>query len=243
MKNLLLFATALFLSIGQLSAQCTPDPQYTSPGIFPDSATGLAGGCVGQYYEQIITVVVPPDTCVEIIQGWPCQTFTIDSIVVTSWTGLPASLTYQCASTLGNYCSFPGGQTGCAIISGTPVLADVGTHNLVINVDSYVGGLSTPQGNDVIDWYFIDIQDCGTSGLNETFVNTMRVYPNPANNTINIDGVPANVSNLSIISMNGQVVESIDNPVKNQAVNIEKLDIGVYFIRMDNGTVLKFTKN
>ena len=139
MKKLLLFVSIAFLSVTGANAQCTPDPQFTTPGIYPDSATGFASGCQDQYYEQLITNVVPVDTIVELIPGFPV-TLAFDSIVITDFQGLPSSLTYACATSLGG-CSFAGGQTGCAIITGTPTLADVGTHPLVITVDVYVGGL------------------------------------------------------------------------------------------------------
>jgi hypothetical protein len=140
MKKLLLFALAIF-AFSFANAQCTPDPQYTSPGIYPDSATNLMEAYETIAYTQIITNVVPADTCVEIIPGFPCTNLTLDSVVVESFTGLPAGLNFECDNP---EWQFPGGQTGCAIISGTPPLGSAGTYPLTIQLSAYVGGLGIP---------------------------------------------------------------------------------------------------
>ena len=41
MERLLLLFTMTFLAGSVAIAQCTPDPQYISPGFYPDSATGF----------------------------------------------------------------------------------------------------------------------------------------------------------------------------------------------------------
>jgi len=162
MKKSLLLISILILTAVSASAQCTPDPQYTSPGIYPDSATGFASGCANVSYTQLITNVVPADTCVVVVQGWPCATVSIDSIKIVSFTGLPAGFTYasydaQNTTSPPDQGTFEGGTTGCVLISGTTSTA--GVYNLVINVDVYAGGASTPQGSQVIDWYKIEILD------------------------------------------------------------------------------------
>ena len=155
------------VAISSANAQCIPDPAYTTPGIYPDSATGFNSGCVGVQYDQLITNVVPADTCVVIIQGFPCATVSIDSIKIVSFTGLPASLSYSCydaqnTTSPPDQCTYEGGTTGCAAITGIPTAGDVGVHNLVITVDVYAGGSGSSQGTQVIDWYFIEIEDVPT---------------------------------------------------------------------------------
>lgn len=226
MKKLLLLLAVGVMSITQANAQCTPDPQYTEPGIYPDSATGFASACVGVPYTQLITNVVPVDTCVEIIPGFPCQTLNFDSIVIVSFTGLPPSMTYACNTTLGG-CSFAGGTTGCAIITGTPTLAEVGTHNLVITVDVYVGGVGSAAATEVIDWYYIDITDCG-AGIGELNKDGFVLFPNPADNEIQLNHVNSDV--VVITNVNGQIVKTV--PVNGNGelkVDISSLAGGVYF--------------
>ena len=97
MKKLLLGLCAIFaVGVGSAFGQCTPDPQYTVAGVYPDTTQGLPNGVVGVPYSEVITVVVPADTTVEIIPGFP-QTFAIDSIVVDGLTGLPPGFTYECS--------------------------------------------------------------------------------------------------------------------------------------------------
>lgn len=238
MKKLLLLASIAFLSVAQANAQCTPDPQYTEPGIYPDSATGFASGCANQAYTQLITNVVPVDTCAVIIPGFPCTTLAFDSIVITNFTGLPSSLSYACNTTLGG-CSFAGGLTGCAIISGTPTPADIGVHNLVITVDVYVGGIPTPSSTQDIDWYFIEILDCGV-GLDEVDPSALELYPNPAETVINLNNV--NVDQLTITNINGQVIQVVNtNGAQSLEVNIAELASGVYFVNKGNETI-RFVK-
>ena len=91
MGKILLVSTFLF-SAFFANAQCTPDPQYTAPGIYPDTATGLAPAYVDQSYSEDITVITPTDTVVDIL-GQALQV-TIDSISLTSVSGLPPNFSY-----------------------------------------------------------------------------------------------------------------------------------------------------
>ena len=54
MKKTLLTLSLAIATIFAI-AQCTPDSQFSAPGIYPDSVTGLSLAYVGQaYYTQII---------------------------------------------------------------------------------------------------------------------------------------------------------------------------------------------
>lgn len=304
MKKLLLFVSITLLTISSASAQCTPDPQYTTPGIYPNQATGLGSGCVGVPYTQLITNVVPVDTCVEIAQGFPCITFNIDSVVITSVSGLPAGLSivyYDGGNTNSpaDQGCFEGGTTGCALISGTPTQA--GTYNLSIDVMGYTAGQSQPT---LIDWYTIVIEDvptisvagadlvsssttgnqwyldgnlipsatnqthtpavngsytvendCGTSapyvvnsaGIGENALSNFNVYPNPAEQTITIDGMNgASFDAVSIVNLSGTVVKQVNvTSVSKQTIDISNLDNGVYFLRVkttSNTEVIRIVK-
>ena len=64
-------------------SQCTPDPQFTQGGIYPDSATGLPPAFVGVAYDEVITVVVPQDTVVDLGLGpttVPFVDITLDNV-------------------------------------------------------------------------------------------------------------------------------------------------------------------
>jgi hypothetical protein len=151
MKKLLLIISAVF-AISFANAQCTPDPQYTSPGIYPDSATNMMVAYELTPYSQTITNVVPADTCVLILFP-PCTLLSLDSVVVESLTGLPPGLTFQCDNA---DCQYPGGQTGCAIISGTPNAGTAAIWDLTIELSAYVGGFGVPNPF-TLDYYFIEV--------------------------------------------------------------------------------------
>ena len=77
---------------------------------------------------------------------------------------------------------------------------------------------------------------------NETAINNMTAYPNPANTTISFNIQTGNTTAdavLSIVSLNGQ--EVINMPVEivdglfNTSINIEALTNGIYTARLITG--------
>ena len=108
LRSLLTSILVIVLFTGITYSQCIPNTAITTSGIFPDSATGLAIGTVGQPYNQVLQIKVPVDT-VTTFGGFPL-TVPITSIALSSFTGLPPGLTYVCNPT---NCVFPGGSNGC----------------------------------------------------------------------------------------------------------------------------------
>ena len=160
MKKLILSIAALVAFTFSGYSQCTPDPQFTEAGIYPDSATGLSSAWVGYAYEEMITIITPTDTAVDIpIIG--LSNVTIDSVNLTTVTGLPPNFDYECDPP---NCSFPGGTIKCARLYSTsnPLVADIGLYPIVFETTTYVSGVpfvGTTTQDDVIDYYFIEIKD------------------------------------------------------------------------------------
>lgn len=206
MKKLLLSITAVF-AISFANAQCTPDAQFTAPGIYPDSATNMMPAYETVAYSQTITNVVPADTCVVIIFP-PCTSLTLDSVVVESLTGLPAGLTFQCDNA---ECQYPGGQTGCAIISGTPPSGSAGTYPLTIQLSAYVGGFGIANPF-TLDYYFIVVNPAPNSiGENEN--NSFAIKqnkPNPFEDITSIDYTLTEAGKVSfeVYNLVGELVDS-----------------------------------
>lgn len=239
MKKLLLIASVAFFGALNLNAQCTPDGQYTQAGIYPDSATNFLPACVGQTYTQLITNVVPLDTCAQILPApFPCTTLAMDSIVLDNVTGLPPGLTFACN---GNNCSYLGGTTGCAIITGTPTTA--GTYNMVFNVSAYVGGLPTAQ-TFTVDYYKIVVSACA-AGIEENSNSMFQLFPNPTKNKVVIEGLTGQ-NNISLTNAEGKVVKTYNTfEGASLEMNLEGLNNGLYFVTVnhDKGTeVLKLIK-
>ena len=250
MKKTLLFSIFALLTSLSVSAQCTADPQYVDPGVYPDEATGLAPACIDQLYNETITIIVPVDTTT-IVFGISL-TFVFDSVVISDWTGLPPGFTYACLSP-GNTqspidnCSFEGGQTGCIQVTGTPALADIGSYQQIITTDAYLQG--NPNGNPsevIVDYYYIQVVDCGLSVpalTNSKFL----VYPNPAKSKVTLNGLNGiDVESVFVTDMEGKVLESYENVIGPALdMDIDYLQSGMYFVTINyNGTseVVKFIK-
>ncbi|MBU0486634.1 MAG: T9SS type A sorting domain-containing protein [Bacteroidetes bacterium] len=104
------------------NAQCVPDP-LSATLLSPDSIQNFDTAYVGLPYSQVLTITAPTDT---IIAGLPA---TVDSIIATSVTGLPGSISFQCHN---SGCVTIGGSKGCILFSGIPSVSDTGTHDLVM---------------------------------------------------------------------------------------------------------------
>lgn len=195
----------------QAQQACTPDSQYNDTdadrGVYPDSATGFSPAYAGVPYVQLVTIVVPPDTNV-----FPLGNMPFDSIVLVSFTGLPAGFTYGCwnASTVPNRCAWPGDSFGCLQINGNPTVADTGTYDLTFNGNAYVGGSPNPVPF-TIDYYKIRI--FGPQAVSETvkpsFTAAQNV-PNPfrGKTRINYTMPVAGEVNLVVYNMLGKAVHT-----------------------------------
>lgn len=166
----------LLIIVGQLAvAQCIPDPQYTEPGVYPDTATGLPCAVNGVLYSEVITLVAPADT---VIGGVPLP---IDSLVLTSLTGLPPGIGFTCGGTLNNSTySWAGGTAGCINLTGVSTIND--TYNILAIVESYLVGATTSAGTEYVDYYSITVADScivGVVEIGQPGFKGLQNIPNP----------------------------------------------------------------
>jgi len=250
MKQLLLSALFLVTVAFAASAQCTPDPQYTEGGVYPDSATGLAPAYVGTPYSETITVIVPLDTTLMI--GPIPFTLTFDSVVVSDWQGLPPGFSVEyyspnnTISPIDQGC-FEGDQTGCILISGNPTSNDVGSYQQIITTDAY----STPDSPlgeptvTVVDYYYIHVIDAaGIAGLTQS---KFALFPNPAKNMVTLNGLnDVDVASIVVTDLNGKQHASYANPTGAALdMDINHLASGLYFVHINYNGIsesLKFIK-
>lgn len=95
------------------------------------------------------------------------------------------------------------------------------------------------------DKYMMKIDDinitAGTVGIEENEANnTVRVFPNPATNMINVEA--QGFAQYQLVNMLGQTVESNNLVNGNAQINVANLSNGVYFVRLINGNTVETVK-
>jgi hypothetical protein len=79
-------------------------------------------------------------------------------------------------------------------------------------------------------------------GLNENEETHIDIYPNPANDKINIELKNETKGNVVITNQLGQVVKEMNIDGKELTIDVEDLTSGIYFINVSNQR-MKFLKN
>ena len=243
MVKKIIFLTSLVLlakgySFGQ---NCIPDPQYTNTstqkGTHPDTIVNLTQANAGTPYSQTITIVVPPDTTVPIL-----GTIVWDSTVLTGITGLPAGFTYACSNSSAkpNLCSWKGNSIGCVIITGTPGVADIGTHPLQFMTSNYIAG-STAANPYTVKGYKIIVNPANAANENPNIQIIEQNNPNPFEDKTEIlfTAEDFGTAQFKVYNMVGTAVQEYDIAVKkgvNKLVlDAKDFDSGIYFYALVNG--------
>jgi hypothetical protein len=230
MMRKLLFSTILFMVVAATaSAQCTPGA-YTTPGIYPDSATNLPHATVGIAYSTVMTAVIPHDT-----MGLP-----FDSIGVVSLTGLPAGFSYVTNSPSGYWAGGPVGgvNTGCLLITGNPTSGQEGTYPLTINIDAVVIGTHNAS---VLSYYKIIIDPPSSIiDIVQGQFPLMQNVPNPFvyNTIIEFNAPSVETYQFSVINVIGEEVyhQNINAVTGKNVINFSgsELPSGIYLYKLSN---------
>jgi Secretion system C-terminal sorting domain len=217
------------LLIALTSGQCIPDPAYTLPGIYPDSATGFPPAIATNEYNFTVTAIIPADTIV-----FPFPRMDIDSIGVVEIAGLPDGFQAIPSSPSGFW---PGGTSGCMLITGTPTEAQVGVYPLTFSVVGYMGGLGLPIPY-TIDYYSITVLPASASGIDDPGVYgniRMKAFPNPfaGNFQLEFYAQESGIYECQIYETKGRMLktESITVPKGDNSYSIDasSLEPGIYF--------------
>ena len=101
-------------------------------------------------------------------------------------------------------------------------------------------GMNTPA------YFCLSMAQDLTSSVSEQSLASMSVYPNPTNNTLNIQS-DASIEHFEMIAMDGRVLANFDQEIvsNNYTVDVSSFVPGIYFARVytSNGTVVsKFIK-
>lgn len=119
--------------------------------------------------------------------------------------------------------------------------ANAATHTFEIWNDNSLNDFATAwQGGVNVAMAIFPVVDF-VAGVEENAI-TASVYPNPANDVLNIN-LSANATSVSIIGMDGKVISTEAINANTAAVNVSNLVAGVYFYEIvaENGTVVRNT--
>lgn len=249
--SILMISSCAVLMAQNANAQaCTPDPQYAgNPGIYPDSATGLADAYIDMAYSQTITVVLPADTTVTtpIAATLTMNYIKMDSVkyIVApgDTSGVLADINFSSACEPAN-CQFPGDASSCLLLTGNPVAANEGVYQLMVYVTANVTHPTlgaTFEQKAIIDDYFINILPVGVETLNASRFEVGQNVPNPAHGTTTINFTTPNASTVDfkVYNMLGMVVKSqkVDavSGMNKINFNTNELSQGVYVYAITNG--------
>ncbi|MBL4669032.1 MAG: T9SS type A sorting domain-containing protein [Flavobacteriales bacterium] len=239
MKKTLLTLIAVASMSFAMAQNCTPDPQYTTPGVYPDSATGIPVAIVGVAYDETITAVTPADTCIVLLFP-PCTTIPIDSVVIDQFDGLPAGFTVVSENQSGLNFVFLGGTSSCMRVTGTATAGQVGSYPLTVSGLSWaqVLGVATSQPFNV-DYYTLEVVlSTGIEGQVDGDFEVKQNTPNPFSNTSNIEFYleKENAVSISIFNVLGkEVLTEVINASKgtnNYLLNANDFSNGIYFYNL-----------
>lgn len=216
-------------------------------GVWPDSATNFVSGTLGTNYTQNITIKVPNDTVTTAFG--PPQTMHFDRIELSNPTGytnygLPPGLSLSCTPST---CKFPGNDTSCMIIYGTPTTA--GTYNLGFKLTTYMKEFSNVAVNtSTLTYYKIVINSSnGINTFNPGEFEVNQSIPNPSNNKALIKYYLPNEGNVKLTVFNvigKMLIEKREEALKGEnefEINCKDLAPGVYVynIEFDGKTISK----
>jgi hypothetical protein len=205
----------------------------------------LADATVGVPYSQVISLLVPKDTVLDI--GGTVYNVSVDSAVVLSIENYPSGFAYETNSP---NMTWAGGARGCARIYGIATEKDVQSWSILVKVYSYfkIKGLSNQL--EKLDQSTIDFKVVMPSGIEQFSIQNIASYPNPANNEISVR-LPqmVQINQVKLFDMMGKsfdMTKSITINESNLSMDISVLPSSAYFVEMTskNGKVFhsKFVK-
>lgn len=115
----------------------------------------------------------------------------------------------------------------------------------VVNLNDYAGQTIRIAfvHNNCTNMFILKIDDIYVGagvGINEVEENAIAVYPNPANNVINVNAT-SNISNVEVYTITGQKVGDFTANSTNTRISTANLTTGLYLMRIhtDNGVINK----
>lgn len=244
LKKILTLTIIGLCGANMLHAQCTPNTALTIPGVYPDSATGLADAVQGVPYSEVIQVRTFLDSAAALGPGGSTTNFRLDYIEIMGVTGLPTGLSYTCNP---SNCQFQELSNGCVLISGTTT-DPVGTYPITVDVEAH-GNLTQLFNLPVTQAFsvtYYDIEVTLNSGLADLLpknkFGVVQNSPNPFGNKSQVfynTPQPSKIT-FKIFNILGTEVYTTSLDSK-KGLNVYTLDAnkfssGIYMYSLSNGT-------
>lgn len=219
---------------------CTIDGSNTTDGFTPTSVPTISQNVA---YGQAVQVHVPATGNFNGIN------LTVDSVQLTSVDGLPLGINVTGSPLSG---IIHGGGNGCLWYSGT-TSAPSGAYPLTFNIRlwlSYLGN-SAPEVDTTMAGlgynFSLNVAGTVTSVANLGDNNTVTLYPNPAQNQLNLQFTAEPNAELAITDLSGKVLSRITATNLLTTVDINTLAAGTYILnvtdKLNKSTQsLKFSK-
>ena len=111
-------------------------------------------------------------------------------------------------------------------VSGSATINAAGILTAVTNGTVVVKAI-TNDGSDIETTDIITISN-QTSGLNEDIISTLYLYPNPANQSVNLINV--NGKQITLISLDGKVIKKEKSLTHSYTLDVSTVEPGTYMV-------------
>lgn len=246
-------AVAMFSTVGNITAQCTPPDSLAGGAIIDplpfteeNPENGLRDtACVDTEFETFIYIAVPDTVDLGALGQLP-----IDSamIIEPGITGVPAGFSYECGTP---DCVFYPNEVGCIRIFGTPVAGEEGMFNLEVAVRIMSGifplDRTLPDPTLAPGEYRLFVREngnaaCAPSSINELsneqFALTLAPNPSRGEARLTVQSLNAGTARLSVVDAVGRVVKNHSlalQPGENIVrLSTDDLDGGLYTLLLQN---------
>jgi hypothetical protein len=186
-KILSLLLGTVALATVSFAQNCKIDKSIISVGVYPAVSQRFVNGYVNASYEQVAQISVIIDTVID-LNGAPTAARFLYTII-DSVIEMPTGFSYAWNP---SDCKIAGGDIGCIVMTGNPVLAVTNKKN---DITTLYGlpiawlnlGITTITFPVGFTDYSVIIQPNTNSSLEVSSVLTSNVCPNPASNKVTIE--------------------------------------------------------